>query len=313
MKENAKVVGIGGGTGLSTLLKGIKQWTGHITAIVTVTDDGGSSGRLRKDFNILPPGDIRNCLVSLADSRSLLPELFQYRFRGNSNLSGHSFGNLMIAALSELTGSFAKGLLEVSQILNIQGRVLPSTLENVILGAEFNDGKSLLGQTRIVGYRQSIKKVFLQPSSPQAYKGVIKACREAELIVLGPGSLFSSIIPNLLVRGVAEAIRESKAKKVYICNIMTQPGETDGFKAGDHVRVVENYLGCELDYILIDSSKIPDSLTNRHAESNSFKVVDDLKHVQSGTRIIREELFGGNQYIRHDPARTAEIIFKKII
>lgn len=312
MKQDANIVGIGGGTGLSTLLRGLKLWTKNVAAIVTVTDDGGSSGRLRKDFNMLPPGDIRNCLASLADSRSFLPELFQYRFKGSSNLSGHSFGNLMIAALSEVTGSFSKAVLEASRILNIQGKVLPSTLENVVLGARFSDGSTKWGQTRIVSYRQPIKEVFLKPSFPQAYKGVIEACSQAEVIILGPGSLFSSIIPNLLVQGVAEAIKNSSAKKLYICNIMTQPGETDEFSALDHVREVEKYLGGYLDYILFNSAPIPENLLSRHAKHWSYMVKDDLAGSQVKAEVIREGLFGGNEYIRHDPAKTAQTIFERI-
>ena len=199
MKRNVKIVGIGGGTGLSTLLEGLKHWTKDITAIVTVTDDGGSSGRLRKDFNILPPGDIRNCIVSLAEPNSLISELFQYRFKGKSGLSGHSFGNLFITAMTELTGSFTKGILEASHILAIKGKVLPSTLENVVLGAKFTDGAQVLGQTKIVAYSNPIEKVFLVPDNPPAYTGVLKTCKEADIIILGPGSLFSSIIPNRLV------------------------------------------------------------------------------------------------------------------
>ena len=223
MIKNLKTVGIGGGTGLSTILSGIKNFTNDITAIVTVTDDGGSSGRLRQDYNMPPPGDIRNCIVSLAESDSLMPDLFQYRFKGKSGLGGHSFGNLFITAMTDITGSFAKGILEASNILSIKGKVLPSTTENVVLGAEFEDGSRVLGQTKIVNHPGFIKEVFLIPQEPQAYEGVVKACSQADIIILGPGSLFSSIIPNLLVKGVAQAINKSKAVKIYICNIMTQP------------------------------------------------------------------------------------------
>ncbi|MGM0365992.1 MAG: gluconeogenesis factor YvcK family protein [Actinomycetota bacterium] len=313
MKKNIKVAGIGGGTGLSTLLEGIKHWTGQVTAIVTVTDDGGSSGRLRKDFNMLPPGDIRNCIVSLADSNSLLSELFQYRFKASPGLSGHSFGNLLIAAMSEITGSFAKGILEASHILNIKGKVLPSTLENVVLGAEFDDGAVVHGQTKIVSYPGPIRKIFLLPQNPRAYTGVIKACREADIIILGPGSLFSSIIPNLLVEGVAKAIQNSKAKKVYVCNIMTQPGETDGFSAADHLLTVEKYLGCCIDYILLNSAKIPDRLLKKHSDNNSFKVINDIGRAGSRVKVISREILSDNEFIRHDPLKTAEAIFENTL
>ncbi len=312
MGKEIKIAGIGGGTGLSTLLEGIKYWTDQVTAIVTVTDDGGSSGRLRKDFNILPPGDIRNCIVSLADSKSLLSELFQYRFKGSSDLSGHSFGNLFIAAMNEITGSFARGILETSHILNIKGKVLPSTLENVTLGAEFKDGTVLHGQTKIVEYPSPIRKIFLTPQNPQAYTGVIKACTEADIIILGPGSLFSSIIPNLLVKGVAGAIRDSQAKKIYVCNIMTQPGETDGFTASDHLLMVEKYLGCSMDFILLNSAKIPGSLIKKHSDKNSYQVIADTENIGRSTRIIQKEVLSSNKFVRHDPLKTAKAVMELI-
>ncbi|MDD3521288.1 MAG: uridine diphosphate-N-acetylglucosamine-binding protein YvcK, partial [Actinomycetota bacterium] len=289
-EADIKIVGVGGGTGLSNLLRGIKLYTNNITAIVTVTDDGGSSGRLREDFNMLPPGDIRNCIVSLAESDSLLSELFQYRFKGRSGLSGHSFGNLFIAAMTNITGSFAKGILEASSILSIKGKVLPSTLENVILGAIFEDGAKVLGQTKIINYPGNIKEIFLEPSSPPAYTGVLRACKEADAIVLGPGSLFSSIIPNLLVKGVAKTISQSKAKKIYICNIMTQPGETDNFTVKDHVYEIERYLKSNIDYLIVNSSLIPKETAARYAEKNSYVVFDDTDKLPGRINIIRENV-----------------------
>ncbi len=312
MDKNKKIVGIGGGTGLSTLLEGLKHWTKNITAIVTVTDDGGSSGRLRKDFNMLPPGDIRNCIVALAESSSLLSELFQYRFKGSSSLSGHPFGNLFIAAMNEITGSFAKGILEASHILNIKGQVLPATLENVVLGAVFADGTVVQGQTKIISYPSPIRKIFLLPEQPKAYTGVIHACAEAEIIILGPGSLFSSVLPNLLVDGVAQAIRASRAKKVYVSNIMTQPGETDGFSASQHLAEVEKYLGCRMDYVLLHASTIPQHLLQKHARSHSYEVKQDRAYMNRRTKIIREEVVSGHKFIRHDPLKTAKAIFKNV-
>lgn len=312
MKRNVKIVGIGGGTGLSTLLEGLKHWTKDITAIVTVTDDGGSSGRLRKDFNILPPGDIRNCIVSLAEPNSLISELFQYRFKGKSGLSGHSFGNLFITAMTELTGSFAKGILEASHILAIKGKVLPSTLENVVLGAKFTDGVQVLGQTKIVAYSNPIEKVFLVPDNPPAYTGVLKTCKEADIIILGPGSLFSSIIPNLLVKGVAQSIKKSKARKIYICNIMTQPGETDNFTVADHLFAVEKYLGCNIDYLIINSGKIAENLVKKHVRKNSFVVVDDSNKLIDRGRIIREDIVSNKDHVRHDPEKISRVIFESL-
>ena len=312
MKRNVKIVGIGGGTGLSTLLEGLKHWTKDITAIVTVTDDGGSSGRLRKDFNILPPGDIRNCIVSLAEPNSLISELFQYRFKGKSDLSGHSFGNLFITAMTEITGSFAKGILEASHVLAIKGKVLPSTLENVVLGAKFTDGVQVLGQTKIVAYSNPIEKVFLVPDNPPAYTGVLKTFKEADIIILGPGSLFSSIIPNLLVKGVAQSIKKSKARKIYICNIMTQPGETDNFTVADHLFAVEKYLGCNIDYLIINSGKISENLIKKHVRKNSFVVVDDSNKLIDKNRIIREDIVSNKDHVRHDPEKISRVIFESL-
>jgi len=313
MIENVKIAGIGGGTGLSTLLEGLKHRTDELTAIVTVTDDGGSSGRLRKDLNMLPPGDIRNCIVSLAKPNSLMSELFQYRFKGKSDLSGHSFGNLYIAAMTAITGSFGMGISETSRILAIKGRVLPSTLENIVLGARFKDGKSILGQTKIVDYHGPIDEIFLIPGNPIAYKGVLKACREADLIILGPGSLFSSIIPNLLVKGVADAIKESKAKKIYICNIMTQPGETDDFTVSDHLLAVEKYLGGSIDNMIVNSGRISEDLIKKHTKKNSFRVMDDSRMLAKRTRVVKADIISNKDFVRHDPEKISNVIFESFL
>ncbi len=310
MERNLKIVGIGGGTGLSTLLEGLKQRTDNLTAVVTVTDDGGSSGRLRKEFNIPPPGDIRNCIVSLSDSDSLISELFQYRFSGKSDLSGHSFGNLYITAMTAITRSFARGILETSRVLAIKGEVLPSTLENVVLGAKMADGKSILGQTKIVDYPGPIKEIFLVPKEPPAGQEVIKALVEADLIIMGPGSLFSSVIPNLLVNGITEAIKKSKAKKVYICNIMTQPGETDGFTVSDHYLAVEKYLGYRINNMIINNGKISEKLIKKHTIKNSFEVLDDSSKLAGRIKIIKADVVSNKEFARHDPAKITDVIFK---
>ncbi|MBM3699697.1 MAG: YvcK family protein [Actinobacteria bacterium] len=309
MIKNLKTAGIGGGTGLSTILAGIKDFADDITAIVTVTDDGGSSGRLRKDYNMPPPGDIRNCIVSLAEADSLMPELFQYRFKGKSSLSGHSFGNLFITAMADITGSFAKGILEASNILSIKGRVLPSTTENIVLGAVFEDGSRVLGQTKIINHHGSIKEVFLDPWEPEAYPGVIKACSEADIIILGPGSLFSSIIPNLLVKGVAHAVSKSKAVKIYICNIMTQPGETDNYKVSDHFFMVEKYLGGNIDYLILNTAPVSGKLLTKHAAKNSYIVIDDSSSLPGRVKIIKEDILCSKEFVRHDPKKTARVLF----
>jgi len=313
MGKNIKTVGIGGGTGLSTILSGIKNFTNEITAIVTVTDDGGSSGRLRRDFNMLPPGDIRNCIVSLAEPGSLVSELFQYRFKGKSDLSGHSFGNLFITAMTSITGSFARGIMEASNILSIKGKVLPSTLENVVLGAKFADGARVLGQTKIVNHAGSIKEVFLVPDNPRAHTGVLDACRKADLIILGPGSLFSSTIPNLLIEGVACSVRESKAKKVYICNIMTQPGETDDFTVTDHILAVEKYLGGKIGCMIVNSGEISPKLLAKYAKKGSFPVADDSDKLHGATKIIMEDILCMKGLVRHDPEKIARLLFDEVL
>lgn len=240
-----KIVAIGGGTGLSTLLRGLKAHTSNLTAIVTVADDGGSSGRLRQTLGVLPPGDFRNCIAALADDEALTTQLFQYRFGGREDIGGHSFGNLFITAMAEVAGSFEKGLLESSKVLNIRGRVVPSTLSDVtLIGEVVGEGRAVAvvaGESKITETRGQIQRVHLQPEDPPAYPGAVRALLDADLIVLGPGSLYTSLIPNLLVPDLAAAIKASRALKVYVCNTATQPGETDGYSALDHVRAIERH------------------------------------------------------------------------
>ena len=233
-----KVVTIGGGTGLSVLLTGLKEYTSNITAIVTVADDGGSSGRLRQEFDILPPGDIRNCLVALSDSPALMRDLFQFRFDKSSELSGHSFGNLFITVMTRLTGDFEKAIKETSKVLALRGQVIPSTLNNVVLTAKHKDGSVTEGENNIPKARLPIYRVSLKPAGSPATPEALKAIEEARIIVLGPGSLYTSIVPNLLIKEISDAIAASNAIKVYVCNIMTKPGETDGLNASDHVKTL---------------------------------------------------------------------------
>lgn len=240
-----KIVAIGGGTGLATLLRGLKAHTSNLTAIVTVADDGGSSGRLRQTLGVLPPGDFRNCIAALADDEALTTQLFQYRFGGRKDVGGHSFGNLFITAMAEVAGSFEKGLLESSKVLNIRGRVLPSTLSDVtLIGEVIGEGRAVAvvtGESKITAMHGQIQQVHLQPEDPPAYPGAVRALLEADLIVLGPGSLYTSLIPNLLVPDLTAAIKASRALKVYVCNTATQPGETDGYSALDHVQAIERH------------------------------------------------------------------------
>ncbi|MCK4648871.1 YvcK family protein, partial [bacterium] len=226
LRRGPRVVGIGGGHGLSSLLKGIKEYTSNLTAIVTMADSGGSSGRLRKDFDMPPPGDIRNCLVALADTEPLMEDLFQYRFKGSSELKGHSFGNLFITAMSEVTKNFATAVRASSKILAIRGRVLPSTLNDVSLQVKMKDGRVVKGEAEIPEAQGEIEEIFLVPSDVPSNPETLKAIKEAEIIVIGPGSLYTSVLPNLLTKGMIEAIKNSKAIKIYVCNVMTQAGET---------------------------------------------------------------------------------------
>lgn len=263
--EAPKVVAIGGGTGLSTLLRGLKAYTPYTTAIVTVADDGGSSGRLRRELGVLPPGDFRNCIAALADDEALITQLFQYRFGQGGDLNGHSFGNLFITALVAVTGSFERALLEAARVLAVRGRILPSTLENVTLVADVKNGKGgddvqpgltrVQGESSIPKARQPIERVFLRPEGARAYPEAVRAILDADLIVAGPGSLFTSVLPNLLVQDICRAVAASSALKLYVCNVATQPGETDGLDLGGHVAALERHIGRGLfPYVLANHS-----------------------------------------------------------
>lgn len=255
LKRGPKIVTIGGGTGMAMLLRGLKQYTGNITAIVTVADDGGSSGRLRREMGILPPGDFRNCIAALADAEPLMTKLFQYRFQEGSGLDGHSFGNLFIVAMSEVTGNFEEALRESSRVLAVRGQVVPSTLDNLVLCAELADGTLVRGESRIGDSTNPIRRVWIEPENAQAYEGAIQAIREADLVVLGPGSLYTSVLPNLLVDGVQKALQATSALRVYVCNVATQPGETAGYTVEDHVAALWAHVGKDLfGYVLANSA-----------------------------------------------------------
>jgi len=307
-----RIVTVGGGTGLSMVLTGLKEYTSNISAIVTVADDGGSSGRLRQQFDILPPGDIRNCLVALADAPALMRDLFQFRFDANSELSGHSFGNLFITVMTRLTGDFEKGIKETSKVLALRGQVIPSTLNNVVLVAQHKDGSVTEGEDKIPKVNKPIDKVSLKPYQPQATPDAIKAINEAQIIILGPGSLYTSIIPNLLIKEITDSIVASGAIKVYVCNAMTQPGETDGYSACDHIKVMIKHSHPRiLDYCIVNTGEIPSEVLNRYANQNSYLVVNDRKKIENmGYRVIEDD-FGivENDVVRHDPAKLARIIF----
>ena len=253
MSQAPKVVAIGGGTGLSALLRGLKVHTPHITAIVTVADDGGSSGRLRRELGVLPPGDFRNCIAALADDEALITQLFQYRFGQGDSLNGHSFGNLLITALAAISGSFEQAILEAGRVLAINGRILPSTLEDVTLVAELREphgsggssvgSRCVYGESAIPKAGQPIERVFLQPDRVRGYPDAVRAILEADIVVAGPGSLFTSVLPNLLVPDIRRAVKASPALRLYVCNVATQPGETDGLDVGQHVAAIQRHLG----------------------------------------------------------------------
>lgn len=305
-----KVVAIGGGTGLSALLRGLKGRTENITAIVTVADDGGSSGRLRRDFGLLPPGDFRSCIAALADDESLTARLFQYRFGEGKGLNGHSFGNLFIAAMAAVTGNFERAILESSRVLNIRGRILPSTLENVTLWADLREDDQEEGPDRVAGESQisksgkPIERVFLEPDKVPGYPGAIKAILEADLITAGPGSLFTSVLPNLLVPGIASAIRASPAMKVYISNIATEKGETDGFTLDDHLRELEEHVGEGLfTYVLAN-----DNLNVQFPRHLKVDVVTPATERSDSYKVVTVDLVDLENPWQHDPHKLSEAL-----
>ena len=307
-----KIVAVGGGTGLSTMLKGIKKITNNITAVVTVGDDGGSSGRLRQEMGILPPGDIRNCIAALADDEDLVTKLFQYRFKAGEGLEGHSFGNLFLTALCAITGNMVKAVQESSKVLNIRGRVLPSTLDDMKLSAEMEDGSIVEGESNIPETGKKIKRLFTVPANCKPLPEVIQAIKEADLIILGPGSLYTSVIPNLLIKEISEAISKSSAKKIYVCNIMTQPGETTGYTASDHIQAILNHAGYPniVQAVLVNNS-LPDDLSPDYEKSNSFPVIVDIDEIKAkNISVVTTRLYEENdqKYVRHSPSRLARAI-----
>jgi uncharacterized cofD-like protein len=354
LSQGRRIVVIGGGTGLSTMLRGLKRYTSNITAIVTVADDGGSSGKLMKQLNILPPGDIRNCLVALADAEPQMMELFQFRFRnslpapqnevtlpapvaqraaesaganavvapasgtsGGNNygegLRDHAFGNLLIAAMCAINGGdFERAVQETSRVLNIRGRVLPSTVAHVRLRGEMEDGSILEGETTIAHSPLKIKRISLVPGDACPAEDVLEAIARADVIVLGPGSVFTSIIPNVLVRGIPEAIRRAKAKKVYVCNVMTQPGETDGFSAFDHIQAIERHAQQRLfDYALVNTGRPSQELLEKYRKTGSVLVEPDIDRIKrAGYRALTGNFISQTDVVRHDAGLLAEAIMK---
>ena len=315
-EQGPRVTEIGGGTGLSTLLRGLKLYTKNLTAVVTVADDGGGSGVLRHDLGMLPPGDVRSCLEALANTEPLMQRLMHYRFT-EGTLAGQSFGNLFLAALSEILPSFDQAVESLSQILAITGRVLPVTNENVRLEAELENGARVAGESSICGCNRRhgcrIRRVRLRPAGAQALPAVLEAIREADMVILGPGSLYTSIIPNLLVGGVVDAIMDSGALKVYVCNVMTQAGETEGYTAGDHLEALMNHGAPGLvDLCLANSAPVQEGLVERYrAEDAAPLAVDRERIAAMGLELVERPVASeGGNFARHDPDKLAAAVLE---
>lgn len=312
-----RIAVIGGGTGLSVILRGLKKVTSNVSAIVTVTDDGGGSGVIRSEMGILPPGDIRNCILALADDEDIMEKLLQYRFR-EGRLSGQNMGNLFLAALTDIYGNFEKAVYKLQDILRIKGKVIPVTLENADLCAELEDGTQVVGESRIpeevVSHHSPIEHVYLDPPWPRALDAAVKAIRSADMIVLGPGSLYTSIIPNLLVKGIADAIRDAAGMKTLICNIMTQPGETDDFTVTEYAETVVEYLGSNvLDYMLINDQRLENPVIRPYLKHGIIQLIADDKDRKALERmhitpIESNMVYADEGVVRHDADRVGNII-----
>lgn len=314
--QQPRVVIIGGGTGLSVLLRGLKKYPVDITAIVTVADDGGSSGRLREDLDIPPPGDIRNVLAALSDVEPLIEEMFQHRFDTSNELSGHSLGNLILAAMTSITGNFSHAIQEMSRVLNVRGKVLPAANENVILHAEMEDGTIISGESKIPYSGKRIRKVFLTPEKIHPLPETVQAIRQADLIIIGPGSLYTSILPNLLVPKLGLEVCHAKAKKIYICNLMTQAGETHDFAASDHVKAIYDHMQCAfINTVLVNNTAIPDDVQLRYKKELAKPVVFDLPELEKlGVDVMQDEIATYHDgAIRHDTKKVAGILYSLLL
>lgn len=318
-----KLVAIGGGTGLSTLLAGLKRlvgkqgdhgvWLETLSAIVTVSDDGGSSGRLREELQMLPPGDIRNCMIALSEDSTLLSHLFRYRFRGSGELGGHSFGNLFLAALTEVTGDFVEAVRLSSEVLASKGHIFPATINDVRLVAELEDGSVARGETQITASSAPIRKLRLEPEQCLPLPEALAAIRAADLITVGPGSLYTSILPNLLVARVASEIGQARATKIFICNLMTQPGETDGYSARQHLQTVRDYAPeIHFDFVVVNNRPISEEQTSRYAAEGAQQVGTDNHQIDRAldgeAEIVRADLLDDGKKVRHNSERLARVV-----
>lgn len=306
-----KIVVIGGGTGLSVMLRGLKEKPLDITAIVTVADDGGSSGILRSELQIPPPGDIRNVLMALADVEPLLADMLKYRFKTGNGLAGHSLGNLMLAAMTDLSGDFVTGIRQLSQVLAVRGRVLPAANRAIVLKAELADGSIITGESQIPKAGKAIKRVFLEPADVEPLAEAVEAIEQADAILIGPGSLYTSIMPNLIVPKLAQAIVESQAVKLFVCNVMTQPGETDNYTVSNHLDAIHAHIGHHLfDYVIVNDGEIPPQVESKYAELGAKAVQLDIDEVtRRGYKVIADRLVLFRTFLRHDAKRLSHHIY----
>ena len=306
---------VGGGTGLSVLLRGLKEYSSNITAIVSVGDDGGSSGRIREEFGMVPVGDVRNCIVALSDREELMEQIFDYRFKQGEGLDGHSLGNLLLVAMTHLTGSFHDAVSDINEVLQIRGKVLPVTDVPITLKAILDDDSEIVGESCVSQADRPIMRLTIEPENVQPLSEALDAIREADAIILGPGSLFTSIIPNLLVDGIVEAILQSRAMKFYVCNVMTQAGETDNYSAEDHLRVLlEHGRKGIADYIVVNSrSTISEDVLTRYADEGAAPVYYNKAELEAlKVKVIEANLLNEQQVLRHDSARLAACIMDVI-
>jgi len=330
MRHGLNIVAIGGGTGLSTLLRGLKLYVGadapssiaRLSAIVTVTDEGGSSGVLRREFGMLPPGDVRNCIVALADDEQLLSQVFNYRFEDESAFKGHSLGNLLLKAMTDITGSFEDAVLAAAEVLAIRGEIHPSTLQDVRLRATLEDGTELVGEVEISGSylgekvnneprHARITHLAIEPADAAPVQRAIDALRDADMILIGPGSLYTSVLPNLLIHEIADALRVARALRVYICNVMTQPGETDGYTAEDHLRALIEHAGLVVDVMIINGRRPSESILNAYAKQHQHPVVFDTEAVRElGATPFFGDIIAEGDYVRHDSSALADTVFR---
>ncbi|WP_242216708.1 YvcK family protein [Bacillus cereus group sp. BfR-BA-01380] len=314
-ERKPRIVIMGGGTGLSVLLRGLKKYPVDITAIVTVADDGGSSGRLRDELEIPPPGDIRNVLVALSDVEPLVEALFQHRFTSGEGLTGHALGNLLLAGMTAITGDFFHAITETSKVLNVRGRVLPAANQSVVLHAELENGQIVSGESKIPYYGRKINRVFLTPGEVEPLHETLTEIQKADLLVFGPGSLYTSILPNLMVKKIGDAVLRAKAKKVYVCNVMTQAGETMGYTAFDHVEALHDHLGeAFINTAIVNNEPIPFELLGRYAEEMSEPVaIDEDRFVAHNIKLIKDCLAKyDDQVVRHDTIKLASILYSLI-